>query len=199
MAIVVARGRVGECRAAAAVNAPAAVRAPALPVPRPCQADPVPTRRSAGVLLHRRGDGGAVEVLVGHMGGPFWARKDAAGWSIPKGEAAEGEELLDVARREFAEELGSPVPATELLDLGELRVTSGKLLTVWAAEGDLDADACVSNTFPLEWPPRSGRVQEFPEIDRAAWFTLDVAREKLVRGQVPFLDRLTERLADLRS
>jgi len=133
------------------------------------------------------------------MGGPFWARKDAAGWSIPKGEAAEGEELLDVARREFAEELGSPAPATELLDLGELRVTSGKLLTVWAAEGDLDADACVSNTFPLEWPPRSGRVQEFPEIDRAAWFTLDAAREKLVRGQVPFLDRLVQRLTDLRS
>jgi len=138
-------------------------------------------------------------VLIGHLGGPFWAGRDAAGWSIPKGEAAEGEELLDVARREFAEELGSPVPATELLDLGELRVTSGKLLTVWAAEGDLDADACVSNTFSLEWPPRSGRVQEFPEIDRAAWFAVDVAREKLVRGQVPFLDRLTERLADLRS
>jgi len=154
----------------------------------------VPATRSAGVLLHRTAVDGAVEVLIGHMGGPFWARKDAAGWSIPKGEAAPGEELMDVARREFAEELGSPVPATEFLDLGELRVSSGKLLSVWAAAGDLDADACVSNTFSLEWPPRSGRLQEFPEIDRAAWFGVDVAREKLVKGQVPFLDRLLQRL-----
>jgi predicted NUDIX family NTP pyrophosphohydrolase len=145
---------------------------------------------SAGVLLHRTGDGGAVEVLIGHMGGPFWARKDGGGWSIPKGEAAAGEELLAVARREFAEELGSPVPAAEFVDLGELRVTSGKVLHVWAAEGDLDAGTCVSNTFPLEWPPRSGRIQEFPEIDRAAWVAVDVARTKLVKGQVPFLDRL---------
>jgi predicted NUDIX family NTP pyrophosphohydrolase len=150
----------------------------------------VPATRSAGVLLYRRGDDGAVEVLIGHMGGPFWARKDAGGWSIPKGEAGPGEEPFDVARREFAEELGSPVPATEFVDLGELRVSSGKLLTVWAAEGDLDAETCVSNTFALEWPPRSGRVQQFPEIDRSAWFALDAAREKLVKGQVPFLDRL---------
>jgi predicted NUDIX family NTP pyrophosphohydrolase len=136
------------------------------------------------------GDGGVVEVLLGHMGGPFWARKDDGGWSIPKGEAAPGEELLAVARREFAEELGSPVPAAEFVDLGELRVTSGKVLHVWAAEGDLDAAAIVSNTFPLEWPPRSGRVQQFPEIDRAAWVAVDGARTKLVKGQVPFLDRL---------
>jgi predicted NUDIX family NTP pyrophosphohydrolase len=158
--------------------------------PVPWQGDDVPPTRSAGVLLHRRGDGGEVEVLIGHMGGPFWARKDAAGWSIPKGEAGPGEDLFDVARREFAEEIGSPVPATEFLDLGELRVSSGKLLTVWAAAGDLDAAATVSNTFELEWPPRSGRVQEFPEIDRTAWFAVDTAREKLVKGQVPFLDRL---------
>jgi predicted NUDIX family NTP pyrophosphohydrolase len=154
----------------------------------------VPPTRSAGVLLYRIGDGGAVEVLIGHMGGPFWARKDAGGWSIPKGEAGPGEELLDVARREFAEELGSPVPAADFVDLGELRVSSGKLLSVWAAHGDLDADACVSNTFPLEWPPRSGRIQQFPEIDRAAWVDVDLAREKLVKGQVPILDRLLERL-----
>jgi len=154
----------------------------------------VPSTTSAGVLLHRIGDGGAVEVLIGHMGGPFWARKDAGGWSIPKGEAGPGEELLDVARREFAEELGSPVPAAEFVDLGQLRVSSSKLLSVWAAAGDLDADACVSNTFPLEWPPRSGRIQQFPEIDRAAWVEVDLAREKLVKGQVPFLDRLLERL-----
>jgi predicted NUDIX family NTP pyrophosphohydrolase len=158
----------------------------------------VPATRSAGVLLYRIGDGGAVEVLIGHMGGPFWARKDAGGWSVPKGEAGSGEEPFDVARREFAEELGSPVPAETFLDLGELRVSSGKLLTLWAAEGDLDAAATVSNTFAMEWPPRSGRMQEFPEIDRSEWFPVDTAREKLVKGQVPFLDRLLAAL-DLRS
>ncbi len=146
------------------------------------------------MLLHRRGADGT-EVLLGHMGGPFWARKDAGGWSVPKGEYAEGEDPEAAARREFAEELGSPVPAAELVPLGELRA-SGKVLTVWAAEGDLDADACTSNTFALEWPPRSGRVQEFPEIDRAAWFGLAEAREKLVRGQVPLLDRLAALLTE---
>jgi len=155
----------------------------------------VPPKRSAGVLLYRRRDGGSVEVLIGHMGGPFWARKDVGGWSIPKGEAGPGEELLDVARREFTEELGSAVPAGELLDLGDLQVTRAKLLTVFAVQGDLDAAATVSNTFALEWPPRSGRMQEFPEIDRSAWFPVDVAREKLVTGQVPFLDRLLAALA----
>ena len=157
----------------------------------------MPATRSAGVLLYRTGPDGGVEVLVGHMGGPFWARKDDGGWSIPKGEAGPGEEPFEVARREFAEELGSPVPASEFIDLGELRVSSGKVLTVWAAEGDLDADGTVSNTFSLEWPPRSGRLQEFPEIDRSAWFAVDVARQKLVKGQVPFLDRLLERVDGL--
>ena len=146
------------------------------------------------MLLYRRVADGGVEVLLGHMGGPFWARKDAGAWSVPKGEHEPGEEPLDVARREFAEELGSPVPAQELLDLGELRVTSSKLLTVFAAEGDLDATACTSNTFDLEWPPRSGRVQQFPEIDRAGWFSVEEARLELVTGQVPFLDRLLARL-----
>ncbi|OMQ16092.1 DNA mismatch repair protein MutT [Modestobacter sp. VKM Ac-2676] len=154
----------------------------------------MPARRSAGVLLHRAGAAGP-EVLIGHMGGPFWARRDDGGWSIPKGELAPGEDPFVVALREFAEELGSPVPAAEFAPLSEARVTSGKVLTVWAAEGDLDADAAVSNTFPLEWPPRSGRVQEFPEIDRAAWFDLDTARSKLVKGQVVFLDRLAAHLA----
>src|SRR5215218_8238089 len=143
----------------------------------------MPARRSAGVLLYRFADDGAIEVLTGHMGGPFWARKDDGAWSIPKGEAGAGEDLFAVASREFAEELGSPVPATEFVDLGELRVSSGKALSVWAAEGDLDAATCVSNTFPLEWPPRSGRIQQFPEIDRAAWVEVDLAREKLVKGQ----------------
>ncbi|MGY1750921.1 NUDIX domain-containing protein [Modestobacter sp. SYSU DS0511] len=154
----------------------------------------MPTRRSAGILLHRVGAAGP-EVLIGHMGGPFWARKDDGGWSIPKGELEPDEDALAVALREFTEELGSPVPAEDFTPLGEARVTSGKVLTVWAAEGDLDADAAVSNTFPLEWPPRSGRVQEFPEIDRAAWFDLPTARSKLVKGQVVFLDRLAAHLA----
>jgi predicted NUDIX family NTP pyrophosphohydrolase len=142
------------------------------------------------VLLWRRAaDGGGVEVLLGHMGGPFWARKDDGAWSIPKGEHGPDEDPLAVAHREFEEELGSPVPAAELVPLGQVR-GSGKLLTVWAAEGDLDAGATTSNTFELEWPPRSGRVQEFPEIDRAAWFGVEEARAKLVKGQLPFLDRL---------
>jgi predicted NUDIX family NTP pyrophosphohydrolase len=141
------------------------------------------------VLLWRRAAGGGVEVLLGHMGGPFWARKDDGAWSIPKGEHGPDEDPLAVAHREFEEELGSPVPAAELVPLGQVR-GSGKLLTVWAAEGDLDAASTTSNTFELEWPPRSGRVQEFPEIDRAAWFGVEEARAKLVKGQLPFLDRL---------
>jgi predicted NUDIX family NTP pyrophosphohydrolase len=151
-------------------------------------------RTSAGILLYRLRPAGP-EVLLGHMGGPFWARKDDGAWSIPKGEHGPDEEPLAVARREFEEELGSPVPADELVPLGDVRVTSGKVLTVWAAEGDLDASATRSNTFELEWPPRSGRVQEFPEIDRADWFGLDAARPKLVKGQVPFLDRLRDAVA----
>ena len=144
--------------------------------------------RSAGVLLYRVGAAG-VEVLLGHMGGPYWARKDAGGWSIPKGEHGPDEDPMDVARREFAEELGSPVPAVGFLPLGEVRA-SGKVITIWAAEGDLDASVTRSNTFDLEWPPRSGQVRSFPEIDRAAWFGVEEARVRLVRGQVPFLDRL---------
>lgn len=146
-------------------------------------------RTSAGILLWRRTDGGP-EVLIGHMGGPFWAKKDDGAWSIPKGEYGPGEEPFAVALREFEEELGTPVPAADFVPLGELRTTSSKVLTVWAAEGDLDASLCVSNTFELEWPPRSGRMQEFPEIDRAAWFPAEAARTKLVKGQVGFLDRL---------
>jgi predicted NUDIX family NTP pyrophosphohydrolase len=143
-------------------------------------------RTSAGLLLYRRHPERGVEVLVGHMGGPFWARKDAGAWSIPKGEHGPDEEPRDVALREFAEELGSPAPVTDLVPLGEVRQSGGKRLT---------AAAAVSNTFSLEWPPRSGRVQEFPEIDRAAWLTVDEAREKLVAGQVPLLDRLLDLLA----
>jgi predicted NUDIX family NTP pyrophosphohydrolase len=146
-------------------------------------------RTSAGLLLYRR-RGSGVEVLIGHMGGPFWARKDDAAWSVPKGEYGPDEQAFDVALREFEEELGTPVPADDFVPLGEVRQSGGKVLRVWAAEGDLDAAAARSNTFSLVWPPHSGRLQEFPEIDRAAWVSVDEARTKLVRGQVPLLDRL---------
>ena len=155
-------------------------------------------RTSAGILLHRSGPAG-LEVLIGHMGGPFWARKDDAAWSVPKGEYGPGEEPFDVALREFEEELGSPVPAEEFLPLGEVKQSGGKVLTVWAAEGDLDTDTSVSNTFELEWPPRSGRIQEFPEIDRSAWLPIAEAREALVKGQVPLLDRLEEHLGSAQA
>lgn len=151
-------------------------------------------RRSAGLLVYR-GSGPDVEVLLGHMGGPFWARKQEHAWSIPKGEHGPDEEPLAAARREFEEETSLAVPAGELLDLGSVRQSGGKEVTVWAVEGDLDAAAAVSNTFAVEWPPRSGRLQEFPELDRFAWVSVDTARELLVKAQVTFLDRLLERLA----
>ncbi|MGV9971514.1 NUDIX domain-containing protein [Nocardia beijingensis] len=153
-------------------------------------------KHSAGVLLFRRNSDGAVEVLLGHMGGPFWARKDLGAWSIPKGEyEPEAEDAEAAASREFAEELGLPVPAGRWLPLGEVRY-SKKVLTVWAVEGDLDPAAVVPGTFQLEWPPRSGRLAEFPEVDRAEWFDTSTARDKLVAGQRPCLDRLAELLAD---
>lgn len=151
-------------------------------------------RHSAGILLFRR-VAGPLEVLVAHMGGPFWAAKDAAAWSVPKGELDPGEDPLAAARREFAEELGLPVPeGGEILPLGEVRQRSGKVVTVWAVEGDLDPAAVVPGTFELEWPPRSGRRQSFPEVDRVEWCDLDTARDRLVAGQRPFLDRLLARL-----
>jgi predicted NUDIX family NTP pyrophosphohydrolase len=151
--------------------------------------------RSAGLLLWRR-RGDVVEVLIGHMGGPFWSGKDEAAWSIPKGVYDETEEPRAAAMREFTEELGMPVPvaADQLVPLGdELRQPSGKRLTVWAAEADLDPARVVPGMFTMEWPPRSGRTAEYPEIDRAAWWAVEVARDKLVRGQRPFLDRLAQR------
>ena len=151
--------------------------------------------RSAGILLYRR-PAGALEVLLVHPGGPYWARKDEGAWSIPKGEYADGEDALDCARREFEEETGTAPPVGALVTLGEVRQRSGKRVTAWAAEGDLDADAVRSNTFTVEWPPRSGRTQEFPEVDRAAWFAPDDARRALVPAQAAFVDRLVEHLDD---
>jgi predicted NUDIX family NTP pyrophosphohydrolase len=151
-------------------------------------------RTSAGILLWRRRED-AVEVLLAHNGGPYWARKDHGHWTIPKGEGEPGEELAAVARREFAEETGHEVPDGPLIDLGEIRQKSGKLVLGWAVEGDLDPATAVSNTFEMEWPPRSGRVQSFPEIDRVAWFGLEDARSRLKEAQVPFLDRLETALS----
>jgi predicted NUDIX family NTP pyrophosphohydrolase len=134
---------------------------------------------------------GEPQVLLVHPGGPFWANKDAGAWSIPKGEYEEGDDPRDCARREFEEELGTPLPPdTELRELGAVRLRSGKQVTAYAAEGDLDADAITSNTFTMEWPPRSGVRREFPEVDRAGWFGLDEAREKLNPAQAKLLDRL---------
>jgi predicted NUDIX family NTP pyrophosphohydrolase len=150
-------------------------------------------RRSAGILLYRVA-GGEPEVLLVHPGGPFWARRDAGAWSIPKGEYGDAEEPRACALREFEEETGTALPPAELIELGEVKQKGGKLVTAWAAEGDLDADAVSSNTFTMEWPPRSGRTAEFPEIDRAGWFAIEEAREKLLPAQTEFLDRLLERL-----
>ena len=150
-------------------------------------------RRSAGIVLYRAGDGG-LEVLLVHPGGPFWAKKDLGAWSIPKGEYEPGEDPRACALREFEEETGGQLPATELIELGAVVQKAGKEVTAWAARGDLDAAAVRSNCFTMEWPPRSGRQQEFPEIDRAEWFALDQARAKLVAAQAELIDRLAERV-----
>lgn len=148
---------------------------------------------SAGILLHRMTASG-LQVFIGHMGGPFWARKQERAWSIPKGESEAGEADLEVARREFAEEVGSPAPEGEYLELGTFRSSSGKTLTVFAAEAaDFDPVQVVSNEFELEWPPHSGRIARFPELDRARWVDLDEARRLLVGGQQPILAALAAR------
>jgi predicted NUDIX family NTP pyrophosphohydrolase len=150
---------------------------------------------SAGILLHRNGAGGA-EVLLVHPGGPFWRRKDAGAWSIPKGEVDPGEDPRACARREFAEETGTRLPDGALDELGTVKLKSGKLIEGFAVAGDLDAATVKSNTFEVEWPPRSGRTQSFPEVDRAEWFALDAAREKLNPAQAAFVDRLEALLAN---
>lgn len=150
-------------------------------------------KTSAALLLFRHGTDG-LEVLIAHMGGPFWARKDAGAWSIPKGEYTDGEEPLAAARREFTEEMGSAPSGGEPVPLGTVKQSGGKTVTTFAVEGDFDLAGFHSNTFELEWPRGSGRLQEFPEVDRAAWVSVAVAREKLVKGQVPVLDALVEHL-----
>lgn len=152
-------------------------------------------KHSAGLLLYRLARDG-VEVLLVHPGGPFYARRDDGVWSIPKGEVEPGEEPLEVALREFAEELGAPAPVAieALVDLGSIRQKGGKIVSVWCGEGDFDGDfdpaEITSNTFSLEWPPRSGRMQEFPEVDRACWYDLAEARAKVIDAQAELLDRL---------
>ena len=151
-------------------------------------------KTSAGILLFRRGPAG-VEVMLVHPGGPFWAKKDAGAWSIPKGLADEGEDLLAAAKREFLEETGTSVKG-EFLALGAHKQPGGKTIVAWALEGDFDPATLKSNMFAIEWPPRSGRMAEFPEVDRAAWYSIDEALEKVNKGQTPIinaLDSLTAR------
>jgi len=147
----------------------------------------MPGKVSAGILLYRRRDG--LEVLLVHPGGPYWRKKDLGAWSLPKGEPLAGEAPIDAAVREFAEETGFEISG-ELRPLEPVRQAGGKTIVAWAAEGDCDPADLRSNLFSMEWPPRSGKQQEFPEIDRAAWFPLAEAREKILAGQAPLLDQL---------
>ncbi len=150
-------------------------------------------KTSAGLVVFRE-RAGVLEVLLGHMGGPFWSRRDEGAWSIPKGELDEGEEPSAAALREFEEELGHAPPDGPLLELGEIRQKAGKLVVAFAVEGDFDPEQLLPGTFELEWPPRSGRRQAFAEVDRVQWFDLATARRKIVQGQVALLDRLVDRV-----
>ncbi len=152
----------------------------------------MPRKTSAGIVLYRR-RGEALEVFLVHPGGPFWAKKDLGAWSIPKGELAEGEDPLEAARREFAEETGLAIGG-DFHALQPLEQRSGKTILAWAVEGDCDPEELRSNVFEMEWPPRSGQRRTFPEVDRAAWFCLAEARERIIAGQAPFLDQLIELL-----
>jgi predicted NUDIX family NTP pyrophosphohydrolase len=155
-------------------------------------------RLSSGLLLFRWREN-RLEVLLVHMGGPFWSRRDAAAWSLPKGEHEPGEDSLLAARREFGEELGMAPPSGAAVDLGSLKQPSGKVIHAWAQQADIDASEIRSNTFELEWPRGSGKLQQFPEVDRAGWFEPQAAREKLISGQLPFLDLLLERIGASRG
>lgn len=155
----------------------------------------MPPRRSAGLLPYRR-DADGLRVLIAHMGGPLWAKKDARAWSVPKGEHDDAEEPLAAARREFAEELGLPAPDGAVVDLGEVRQGSGKRVRCWAVEADVDPEAIVPGAFEMTWPSRSGRTITVPEVDRVAWMSVDEARPRLVAAQEAFLDRLLEALGE---
>jgi predicted NUDIX family NTP pyrophosphohydrolase len=145
-------------------------------------------KQAAGILLFRRREA-AIEVLLAHPGGPLWSRKDYGSWTLPKGQFTDGELPLDAAKREFEEEMGT-APAGEFQPLGTLKQPSGKVIHAWAAEADFDCSSVKSNLFSMEWPPKSGRMGEFPEVDRAAWYPIDQARMKILKGQQPFLERL---------
>lgn len=145
-------------------------------------------KQAAGILLYRRGPAG-LQVLLAHPGGPLWARKDDGAWTLPKGQFTDEEAPLDAAKREFEEEMGSK-PSGDFQPLGTVKQPSGKVIYAWAAASDFDVTTVASNLFSLEWPPKSGRMEEFPEIDRADWFSIDEARVKILKGQAPFLDRL---------
>lgn len=147
-------------------------------------------KRSAALLLYKLTGDSGLEVLIAHMGGPFWARKNARAWSIPKGEYEDGEDPRAAAFREFSEEMGSAAPPGRVIELGEMKQPSGKVITTYAVEGDFDTSSIRSNTFEMEWPKGSGRIQEFPEIDRAEWMTAARAAEMLVKGQVPIIETL---------
>ncbi|MBS1861452.1 MAG: NUDIX domain-containing protein [Actinobacteria bacterium] len=154
-------------------------------------------KRSSGILLYRDREDGTTEFLLVHPGGPYWARRDDGAWSIPKGGIEEDEDSRAAALRELDEELGAAAPdlaAEDLIELGQVRQRAGKVVDAWAAEADFDPAALDSNTFAMEWPPRSGREVEFPEVDRADWFALEEAKRKLLPAQAEFLDRLLERL-----
>jgi predicted NUDIX family NTP pyrophosphohydrolase len=160
----------------------------------------VATKRSAGVLLFRDGSAGEAEFLLVHPGGPFWAKRDAGAWSIPKGQIEDGEDPRDCALREIEEELGTlpPLVPEELVALGSVRQRAGKVVEAWAGEADFDTAELASNTFAMEWPPRSGKEREFPEVDRAEWFDLDEARRRILPAQAEFLDRLVAHLDSAR-
>jgi predicted NUDIX family NTP pyrophosphohydrolase len=147
-------------------------------------------KQAAGILLYRRGPSG-LQVLLAHPGGPLWARKDYGAWTIPKGQFTDNEAPLDAAKREFEEEMGS-APRGDFQPLGTLKQPSGKVIHAWAAESDFAAASVKSNLFSMEWPPRSGKMAQFPEVDRAAWFPIEEARHKILKGQQPFLERLLE-------
>lgn len=150
-------------------------------------------KHSAGLLMYRHTGGGGVEVLLAHPGGPYWARKDEGAWTLPKGECEDGEQPLACARREFEEETGQ-VPTGPFAPLGEVRQKSGKRVAAWSFEADMEPSKLQSNLFEMEWPPRSGQLLRFPEVDRVAWFGLDAARIKLLPAQVPLIDRLAQSL-----